>query len=171
MIESNDNYFRWLCDRIDCRNHLKYEKALFDLYCKFFYSLIPYDNNRGLDGLDLRKEYENENHILMLRQDMNRPCNLLEMLIALSRRMAFILFDPGIIKSEHDEAEYFWLLISNLKLDTNYRNNLNIIEIFLERQYNYNGEGGLFPLKNPKQDQRNVEIWYQMMAYLNENYI
>ena len=40
----------------------------------------------------------------------------------------------------------------------------------LAREYSDNGHGGLFPLKNPKKDQRKVEIWYQMTEYINENY-
>jgi hypothetical protein len=31
------------------------------------------------------------------------------------------------------------------------------------------GSGGLFPLKNPQQNQRTTEIWYQMNAWLMEN--
>jgi hypothetical protein len=37
------------------------------------------------------------------------------------------------------------------------------------RLYTTSGYGGLFPLEEPKEDQRKVEIWYQMMAYLGEN--
>jgi hypothetical protein len=32
------------------------------------------------------------------------------------------------------------------------------------------GLGGMFPLEDPREDQRAIEIWYQMMAYINENY-
>lgn len=37
------------------------------------------------------------------------------------------------------------------------------------RYYKSDGFGGLFPLSNPMGDQRYVEVWYQMMAYLAEN--
>jgi len=37
------------------------------------------------------------------------------------------------------------------------------------RTYNENGNGGLFPLRDSDQDQRQVEIWYQLSAYLLEN--
>jgi hypothetical protein len=33
-----------------------------------------------------------------------------------------------------------------------------------------NGTGGLFPLKMPKVNQRRVEIWYQMSAFIEENF-
>jgi hypothetical protein len=45
-----------------------------------------------------------------------------------------------------------------------------ILTNLVERTYQKNGKGGLFPLKQPAKDQRRVEIWYQMAAYLNENY-
>ena len=40
------------------------------------------------------------------------------------------------------------------------------IHIFLNRQYSFNGSGGLFTVNNPRQDMREVEIWYQCMWYL-----
>lgn len=44
---------------------------------------------------------------------------------------------------------------------------LNVIN---KRLYNEDGTGGgLFPLRHATQDQREVELWYQMMAYLTEN--
>ena len=39
---------------------------------------------------------------------------------------------------------------------------------FMNRDYDSNGRGGLFIVNNPRQDLREVEIWYQMHWYLNE---
>jgi hypothetical protein len=36
------------------------------------------------------------------------------------------------------------------------------------RNYESNGHGGFFPLEDPDEDQRRVELWYQLNAYLNE---
>lgn len=76
---------------------------------------------------------------------------------------------------------YFWQMVKNLGLyqydDASYGSILDagekvrmILNIFLNREYRYSGEGGLFPLADPDRDQRDVEIWYQMNAYLQENY-
>ena len=46
--------------------------------------------------------------------------------------------------------------------------NLMLDEI-IWRTYNYDGSGGLFPLREPVGDQRDVELWYQLCAYLIEN--
>ena len=43
-----------------------------------------------------------------------------------------------------------------------------IIQRFLDRGYKSNGEWGLFTVRNPRRDMRDVEIWYQMCWYLNE---
>ncbi len=44
----------------------------------------------------------------------------------------------------------------------------DIIDIFLNRKYRANGQGGLFIIDNPPKDLRKVEIWYQMHWYLND---
>ena len=46
-----------------------------------------------------------------------------------------------------------------------------IINRFLDRKYDRNGKGGLFTVKDrPSIDMRNIEIWYQMSWYLNEEF-
>jgi hypothetical protein len=37
------------------------------------------------------------------------------------------------------------------------------------RTYTSSGFGGLFPLKHAPDDQRRVELWYQMCSYLLED--
>ena len=38
---------------------------------------------------------------------------------------------------------------------------------FLRREYEPNGKGGLFTVRNRKCDLRDVEIWYQLNWYLD----
>ena len=45
-----------------------------------------------------------------------------------------------------------------------------ILNKIIDRGYSRRGVGGLFPLKYSKNDQRKVELWYQMHSYLIENY-
>jgi hypothetical protein len=42
------------------------------------------------------------------------------------------------------------------------------IYAFLNRDYKSNGDGSLFTVRNPKQDMKDIEIWYQACLYLNE---
>jgi hypothetical protein len=115
----------------------------------------------------LRGDYEIDIGTTLSLADLDAPCSVLEMLIALATRFAYLTFDP-INGSEPKKVESFWELINNLKLSSFHTKNVGIINDFLERQYSSDGYGGLFPLEFPKEDQRHVEIWYQMMAYINE---
>ena len=102
-----------------------------------------------------------------------------EMLVALSIQIDSILMETN---SDNKVNLWFSELIKNLRLkgyddlEDNEENakiketNSHKISIFLQRQYKRNGDGGLFPLESPELDQRTLEIWYQMMAYLGENY-
>lgn len=134
-----------------------------------FYSLIPNDDNRGEDGKQIRDGFHLSVNI--------RNCTVLEMLIGLSIRLEF---ETAQSQWEKTVAEWFWILIDNLGLtifdDDMYKSMKprgeieEIVQRLLDRKYEKNGNGGLFPLKYPKKDQRKVEIWYQMSAYVLENY-
>jgi hypothetical protein len=99
-------------------------------------------------------------------------CSVLEMLIGLSRRLAF--------EEEGEPRGWFWHLIENLELrhftDRHYSSGESWcfnhvdekLDCLLDRHYEYDGSGGLFPLHNPLEDQKDVELWYQMSAYLLE---
>jgi hypothetical protein len=170
-----NRYFEFLCNivgRID-----RYNKLLEELYLVEFYPLIPHDDNRGEDGKQLREKFMDEEGQQALSQSDLGPCSLLEMLIGLSFRL---VFETEQSRWEKNPREWFWILIDNLGLQwcddlmferLECREELDIkVKNFLDRQYKSDGEGGLFPLKNPKKDQRRVEIWYQMSAYILENY-
>jgi hypothetical protein len=77
-----------------------------------------------------------------------------------------------------DIDDCFWDIVNNLHLekytDNNYTRSsekqvATRIDRFINRTYRPNGQGGLFPLIKPHEDQTKVEIWYQMSAYLMEN--
>jgi hypothetical protein len=69
-----------------------------------------------------------------------------------------------------------WVLLNNLGLhraaDPLSRRSVKRVNDILDRcmwrTYSPDGRGGFFPLESPQQDQTEVEIWYQMMAYINE---
>ena len=135
---------------------------------------MPMDANRGNDGLQLRVDFQNE-HGAWGSSTNRGPCSYLELLVGLAKRMSFLMHGE-----EHSHTEfYFWHLIGNLgliKCTDDRWHNMNG-EFFVddaiyrinERCFCAGGEGGLFPLRNPERDQRGVEIWYQMQAWLMEN--
>lgn len=98
--------------------------------------------------------------------------SMLEVLIALSRRVSFEAYG-----TEATPAEWFWKLLENLDFrhytDANYDDNVvadvtEALDILLDRTYHRDGRGGLFPLRRGRRDQRRTELWYQMSAYIVE---
>lgn len=150
----DESYFLWLCGRVGCRSDSRDAGVLRLLHNREFYSLVPHDDNRATDGLNLRREFD--------ARLSNAP-RVLEMMIALAERMAYQCMD-----SSNTSTRLFWMMVANMGLTPGNAGNKYIIATFLERVYLANGVGGLFPLRNPVQNQTEVEIWYQMMAYLEE---
>lgn len=164
-------YFDYLIDKVGERGkHRLLLSFLFDSEFTWSYK-VPTDANRAKDGTFLRSRYANETGDFLLYSDRQEPCNVLEMLVALSIRIEEdIMGDPG---NDHPE-KWFWEMIKNLGLypatDNVFSEDLvgKVVRIWLTRSYEANGLGGLFPLQNPKKDQRLVSIWDQMNFYLNE---
>lgn len=170
----DEAYFKWLYSLV-ASTRLKnpsrtYWSLLRDLYMKEFVWLVPNDDNRKADGRDLRHEFVELHEIEDPDHDwLDLGCSMLEMLIAISRRISF--------QMDGDPRDWFWHMIENVDLqkysDAKYndlarRDIDQALELIIWRNYSPTGRGGLFPLRDPREDQRNVELWYQLSAYLIE---
>lgn len=180
ILTIRDEYFDWLCYLIEkgCPFKKKYKKLLRYLFNRDFYWSIPMDENRFYDGLELREEFldsfvENVRPVPIEEQELyfpNRNCNLLEMLIALARRGARDIVGDDIYGNE---AVWFWRMIGNLNLfimdDYNFDLEMvdRIIDIFLNRKYEPDGEGNIFYIKGDRRDMRSVDLWCQLCWYIN----
>ena len=172
MRSLKDPYFDWLCIMIGNRNYMELARSLHQTK---FRAKLPADQNRGMDGMHLRVDFM-ERHGAYGTATNRGPCTMLEFLIAIAKHMSFLMHGN---ESDHRTAYYFWILIKNLGLDKCTDENWysrngefyveDAVNRIIDRQYDRNGVGGLFPLRNPMQDQRGVEIWYQMHAWLGEN--
>lgn len=172
----DDQYLEWLYSQVASakqRNSSRgYWVLMRQLYAKQFVWLVPNDGNRAEDGRDLRYEFFEEAGIEIddqVSEWANLGCSVLEMLVGLSRRLGF--------EAEGDSADWFWHLIENLELaDCTDRSNFDweavddVLDRLVWRQYHHDGKGGLFPLKDANEDQRRVELWYQLNAYVLERY-
>jgi hypothetical protein len=170
-------YFNYLC-KIVCPPSLNgvYTDFMHDLDAIKFVSLVANDDNRSMDAIKLRETFQDETKIMLDYNDYHKVTSILEVFIALAQRMEFTL-------SQNDGTDrtgkWFWLFVKNLKLrvyrtnDSNIprmqKTNNDILQRFLYREYDRNGNGGIFPLEHTKRDQRTVELWYQMQAYIDEN--
>lgn len=166
-------YYNYLVRLVRTPESANYTLLLNHLWRKEYYSILPNDQNRAKDGIFIREEFEKE-------LDLG-PCRVLEMLIALSRRLEFQLYGTDYNKTYKD---LFWELVDNLGLtrfdnleaakDATHLEIDHILTNWIERRYSPDGYGSIFPLKNwsKRKDlpQTEVEVWYQMMLYLGENY-
>lgn len=173
--EVREEYFQWLCGLVQADDPDHSYWGLMDiLFNTEFVWSVENDDNRAGDGLELRSEFEDLTGLECCRDE---PCSVLEMLIALSDRIDFILSEPG---SMNSSVVWFWEMIENLGLgsfeDEDFfakrapNRTHFILDRWLNRRFGYDGSGGIFPLREPKNDQRKAEIWYQMQAYLKENF-
>jgi hypothetical protein len=172
----DEQYLRWLYSQVASvrlKNPARtYWSLLRHLYSKEYVWLVANDDNRVEDGRDLRSEFRREIHIHPDQNWMDLGCSMLEMLISLSRRLDF--------ESEHEggPAYWFWHMMENVGLDkfsdVYYQNDFtkeivnDILDTVIWRTFDPDGRRGLFPLDHPREDQRDVELWYQSSAYLLE---
>ena len=181
-IRIRNQYFLWLCS-IVCKDlDYRNKKTIKDTYGKDtywymlrvlgkteFYSIIDKDDNRAGDGLYLRESFVSEcgygdEEYKIINAG---PCSVLEMLVALSKRLADI-------QSVLSHEDLFWIMCKNLEIN---KDDLHIdlddvkqkIDVFLSRKYKKDGKGGLFPLKKYVNDQTSIEIWVQANAWIMEN--
>jgi hypothetical protein len=167
-----NDYFHWLTSQIELPtdNPYTYNELFTRMYETEFVWHIPHDDDRVQDGLNLRSQFMHETRqSKSLDSIIHRGASVLEVLIALSKRVAFTAGGAAEI--------WAWQLIENLKLnrasDPFSRTKVNRVEGILEaliwRTYRRNGEGGFFPVSDGvKQDQTKIDIWNQMNIYVNE---
>lgn len=162
-------YEKWLLNQINFRKK-GYNLLIDMLHNSAFEVFVERDSNRLQDGASYRGAFFGNIGVI----DGNfsdHPIGILEVLVAFAIRIdTDYIGDPG---NPHPEI-LFWEMLCNLglnKYDDNHFNSdevYNILAIWITRNYNYNGFGGIFPLKNARNDQKEVELWRQMMAYFNE---
>jgi hypothetical protein len=169
----DEQYFIWLYSQVAAvklRNRAKSFWSLTRvLLKKEFIWLIPNDDNRAADGRDLRYEFLSETGLQADPDWLDQGCSMFEMLLGLARRLSF--------EADGEVRVWFWHLIEVLDI---YQYNDRVYDEKAEahihealdrvifRLYSPSGRGGLFPLNRPQQDQREVELWYQLAAYLIE---
>jgi len=167
----DDRYLTWLYSlvgNVELKTPSRtYWSLLRQLYTKEFVWFVPNDDNRVEDGRELRYEFAD-----IIKDDawMSLGCSMLEMMIGLSRRLCF--------EGDGEPHIWFWHMIDNLGLtkfnDKRYNDDIadevdEILQRVIWRNYEPDGNGGLFPLTRAHDDQRTTEIWYQMNAYILEN--
>ena len=175
---TRNNYFEWLLDLVCGARYSKqisFRKLLMHLHNTEFTYILPMDENRALDGISMRNKYAYdhgyEDHMSDILEDLDGPCSVLEMMIGLAARCEETMDDP---EKGDRTGQWFWRMVTNLGLggmtDTRYDKNevTYILDRFLRREYDRDGRGGLFTVKDPPTDLRKVENWYQLWWDLDD---
>ena len=173
-------YRNWIYTRMLGKGYGILFDVLHDTKFEWDVSRLPRDGDRAVDGQYLRLRFADEAGWEFEDEWLEWPCSFLEFLVALAFSIEdSIMYDPAEPNREH---EWFWLMMHNIgldKFDDEYMLSQgtmamatvsDICEMVMDRDYDYNGAKGLFPLRNPVMDQRGVEIWYQANAYFIEEY-
>ena len=173
-----DKYFDWMCSVV-CEGkrskRITHKKLLRYLHNVEFTCIMEMDDNRAGDGVELRYRFAYQHmypYAMIDEYFDDKPCSILEMMTALVIRIVEnIMDDPD---ESAPTGYWFWNMIDSLGLanlsDSVWNEDYadEIINRFLNREYEPNGEGGLFTVNHCKKDMRDVEIWYQMCWYLDD---
>jgi hypothetical protein len=172
----DDQYIEWLYKKAMGALQVKNPSRTYWQLARLLYS-IPFDwfvhndDNRAEDGKSLRYAFVNDEGIedIEINWYQMEDCSMLEMLVALAERAAF--------ETDGEAGDWFWIFMENLGLkqynDRSFDEDAVIAvnqacERVIQRKYQRNGAGGLFPLRYAQRDQRREELWYQLSAYVLE---
>ena len=176
MTDIRSEYFEWLLNKVAKTLHsgnISFDCLLCRLHEIPFRYIIPQDENRAKDGLELRYRFVWENHYHPdVEYELTGPCSVLEMMVALAIRCEEgIMDDP---QYGDRSSQWFRNMLVNLGLRSMSDDRFDpdyvdmVIDRFLEREYEPDGTGGLFTLRHCEYDLRDVEIIYQLYWYLDE---
>lgn len=164
-ITIDDTYFGWICEQID---GIEYHDLLIKLYYYPFIWKDPSDQNREIDGFELRYHFAASVGLEPSFVEFafaSKPCSILEMMVALSFRM-----ESEYMASEHANrvGHWFWNMVDSMGLIDCKDPKLfeKILYDFNSRNYFENGKGGLFYIPGAARDMRRVSIWDQMNAWI-----
>lgn len=166
------DYYAWLISQIKLPPNREYYEMFEIMHNTEFHWTISNDDSRISDGEHLRNDYFR----FVLNSHYEEGdlelefVTFLEVLVALSQRLAWAMSDQG------NEPFWAWRLIKNLRLnkqsDPLTKKQVEYVKEILYnviwRQYDRQGHGGFFPLEKTLKDQTKIDIWYQMQEYSME---
>lgn len=170
-MDISEEFFEWIYQFVGGKG---YRKMLHTLYDVEFFTTDELDENRIYDGCKLRYRFGEEAKIpnsVMNKKLDESTCSVLEVMVALSIRMEdTIMGDPDY---GDRTTMWFWTMVKSLGLYDmkddvfDYDYTMHTISRLLHKDYEPNGEGSLFTVRNSNKDFRDMDIWYQMSEFAN----
>lgn len=173
----NEAYFDWLVHlvRDSFGRGRSYHRLLRQLHDTEFIYILDMDANRANDGVDLRYRfaYEMNDPHQTIPELEGRPASVLETMVALAIRIEEQFMDEPALGNR--TGQWFMSMIRSLGLSSetdillDARFVEDVLVRFMRRAYRPDGSGGLFTVPDCPRDMGEIEIWEQMMWYLNTN--
>lgn len=173
VVDRRKMYRDWLINNVNTVEDYTY--LLRELFEIEFYSLVKYDEDRGMDGVMLREEWAG---LTRFKGDLDfGVANVLEVLIGIAKRIEFSIYGPTYM-DEWDYVRVFWELIDNLGLGDKYGtlsrydfdDIMSKVTQWLERGYNRHQNVNIFSFEEIPKNIRKLNIWDQMTIYIREKW-
>ena len=171
------NYKDWLRERIELDRPPYYiwEGVIWLLHTIEFYPVLEIDENEIDHVHRMRESYG-------FTSELYSPVSVLEVMVCLAIRCEINIMQNE--KFGNRTSLWFWKMFHNLGLDKFRDKKLNdigdypdsyeeiesIIFCLLDRNYDHDGNGSLFPVKNCRYDMRKKPMYVQMNIWLTANY-
>lgn len=174
LTDIETDYQNWLVYRMNVVPYKNYGMLLRELYRWEFWSDIPYDEDRGADGIALRGVWADE---VGYRGVVNfGPPRILETFVGIALRIEDKIFG-GPWADEWDYKRIFWDLINNLGLTdfdeilsaSDYEKVGTLLENFLKK-VSRDTFPNIFRFSVTPKNLRKMNIWTQMGLYIAEKW-
>jgi len=164
------DYYYWLLDLVYVDSDGPLNRLCLALFHTEFQWNIPMDHNRAGDGLDLRKRY---GHDILANNLLPEWCSALEMMVALAVRIETEIMSCDTFGDR--TGLWFRIMLHFLHQEIgNCDTFLSFCDSFqnksITKAFEKNSDFRLFLSKKYPKTLPKVEIWYQMHAFLLENY-
>lgn len=171
-------YFEWLYKKSmgAAIAGVQFRKLFTVLHSMEFKAIMKEDQQRVEDGIDLRDTYayETGQDSKLIKEYLDDPCSVLEMMLALAIREESIMDDP---RKGDRTKQWLWMQLGSIGIGSNYdfmgekfpeEEIREKVSKMINREYAPDGDGGLFKFYNaPEEDLTTIDIWKQMCWYLN----
>lgn len=166
MQFQREAYFEWLYNKaFATRDYYDLMKVLFTI--KFVW-YVPFDRNRAMDGIGLRRSYLFEHGRSGEHYDFDpADCTFFELFVGLAETMGRLLDRsvPASMLNLLKNTPFFPMKNGRFTTDEAWA----VASVIIDREYDADGDLGFFPLSDPPRDQREVELLSQMNSYITEN--